>query len=143
MAGLKQKGDFAELAVAKHLLSLGHRIAFPYGEDCDFDLILIRAGTGALERVQVKHTVSDGHVISVRCCSHSLTNGRVRVTKLYTRELIEWMAVYDAATGRCFYVPADELGDGRRTVSLRYDSPLVGWRRNMRRVEDYELPESA
>jgi hypothetical protein len=40
---LKAKGDLAELMVAVDLLRRGHKIAIPYGEDCDFDLVLIRA----------------------------------------------------------------------------------------------------
>ena len=67
---LKGRGDLAELMVATDLLRRGHKIAIPYGEDCDFDLVLIRANR--LERVQVKHTRSDGSVVNVRCRSHSL-----------------------------------------------------------------------
>jgi hypothetical protein len=51
---LKAKGDLAELMVAVDLLQRGNKIAIPYGEDCDFDLVLIRGER--LERVQVKHT---------------------------------------------------------------------------------------
>jgi hypothetical protein len=45
----KAKGDLAELKVATDLRDRGYKIAFPYGEDWDFDLILCRA-SGALER---------------------------------------------------------------------------------------------
>lgn len=48
----KAKGDLAELKVAADLRSRGYRIAFPYGEDWDYDLILCRHD-GRLERVQV------------------------------------------------------------------------------------------
>ncbi len=40
MAPLKQKGDLAEMMVAADLLRRGHRIAFPHGEDWDYDLIV-------------------------------------------------------------------------------------------------------
>ena len=143
MADRKRKGDLAEMAIAADLIRLGHRVAIPVGEDCDFDLVLIRDEGRVLERVQVKHTVSDGNVIEVRCYSQSLTNGRVRTTKRYTCRTIDWLAVYDATTRRCFYVPASELGAGRRVLTLRYASPFVGWRRNMRRVEDYAVPGPA
>jgi hypothetical protein len=39
MAPLKQKGDLAELKVAFDLADRGCSISFPYGEDCDYDLI--------------------------------------------------------------------------------------------------------
>ena len=53
MAPLKQKGDRAELEVARDLIRRGYRIAFPYGEDWDFDLIFQRPNSSRLERVQV------------------------------------------------------------------------------------------
>jgi PD-(D/E)XK endonuclease len=84
MASLKMKGDLAELKVATDLLERGYKIAIPYGEDWDFDLIIERHG--ALERVQVKHAKSNGEFIPVRCRSQSLTNGKVRKTKRYTAE---------------------------------------------------------
>ena len=71
MASTKRKGDLAELRVAHDLLRQGHRVAIPFGEDWDFDLVLYR-DSGALERVQVKYTESDGSVVCVRCRSHSL-----------------------------------------------------------------------
>jgi len=113
----KSKGDLAELAVANDLLRRGFKVAFPFGEDWDYDLILAREGR--LERVQAKYVASDGAFVEVRCRSHSLTNGKVRATKRYTAETIDWIAVYDATSDRCYYVPAAELGKGRSTLTLR------------------------
>jgi hypothetical protein len=114
---LKGKGDLAELMVAADLLRRGFKIAFPYGEDCDFDLVLVRPER--LERVQVKFAQSDGAVINVRCFSHSLTNGKIRRTKHYTAETIDLLAVYDRTSACCYYIPARELGSGRSHISLR------------------------
>ena len=100
MAPLKTKGDLAELKVATDLVERGYRVAIPFGEDNDFDLILIRGEH--LERVQVKHTCSDGEVIRVKCYSHSLTNGRIRHTKRYTASMIDWLAVYDVTVVHSF-----------------------------------------
>ena len=115
--------------IAADLIRRGYRIAIPYGEDSNFDLILCR--DDRLERVQCKYTRSNGIVITVRTRSHSLTNGRVRATKRYTAAMIEWLAVYDATTERCYYVPATELGEGMTMMHLR----LVPTRNNqLRRV---------
>ena len=38
----KAKGDCAELAVAHDLLHRSHKVALPYGEDWDYDLIVAR-----------------------------------------------------------------------------------------------------
>jgi PD-(D/E)XK endonuclease len=140
MAPLKQKGDHAELEVARDLVRRGYRIAIPYGEDWDFDLIFQRPDSDALERVQVKHTRSDGYVVAVPCYSHSLTNGRVRQTKHYTAATIDWLAVYDAFTDRCFYVPAAELGPGRSRMHLRLRPTRNGQSVGIRHADDYSDP---
>ncbi|HVE68654.1 MAG TPA: group I intron-associated PD-(D/E)XK endonuclease [Solirubrobacteraceae bacterium] len=139
MAALKQKGDLAELMVAADIVRQGHRIALPWGEDNDYDLIVDR--DGHLERVQVKHARSDGTTIVVRCRSHSLTNGRVRRTKHYTAATIDWLAVYDATTAQCYYVPASELGEGRSMIHLRL-RPTARNRRDTRHAAEYRSLES-
>jgi PD-(D/E)XK endonuclease len=135
---LKGKGDLAELMVAADLRRRGFKIAIPFGEDCDFDLVLIR--DDRLERVQVKYAESDGVVIRVRCQSHSLTNGKVRKTKRYTAKIIDLLAVYDHTSSRCFYIPATELGEGRSILHLRLkparNKQLIG----TRPVESYLNP---
>jgi hypothetical protein len=136
VAPLKAKGDLAEMMVAADLLRRGHKIAFPFGEDWDYDLILCRDG-GALERVQVKHTRSDGRVIRLKCFSHSLTNGKVRATKRYTAATIDWIAAWDATTDRCYYVPAEKLGEGRSTMHLRLDAPRSGRRLGINWASDF------
>ena len=114
---LKERGELGELMVACDFRRRGCKLAIPFGEDCDYDRVIERGGE--LERVQVKHAESDGAVIAVKCCSHSLTAGRVRATKRYTAATIDWLAVYDCTTDRCFYIPARELGVGRRELLLR------------------------
>jgi hypothetical protein len=63
MAPLKLKGDRAELEVARDLVRRGFRIAIPYGEDWNFDLIFCRSNSEKLERVQVKYAEARAGVI--------------------------------------------------------------------------------
>jgi len=132
----KAKGDLAELKVATDLRARGYKVAFPYGEDWDFDLILCRA-SGALERVQVKYARSDTRVISVAARSRSLTNGRVKATKHYTSAIIDWLAVWDATMNRCYYIPGKELGAGMTEVSLRLVPTANSQVRRVRMATDY------
>jgi PD-(D/E)XK endonuclease len=132
----KAKGDLAELKVAADLRARGYKVAIPYGEDWDFDLILCR-DDGRLERVQVKYVRSDGCVIEVPCRSHSLTRGKIKATKRYTAAQIDWIAVWDAAFDRCFYVPASELGPGMSVLSLRLTPSRNGQVRGIRSAERY------
>ena len=135
LLNLKSKGDLAELMVAADLLRRGYKIVLPYGEDWDYDLIVDRHGQ--LERVQVKYTTSDGEVINVPCQSNSLTKGKVRAIKRYTAETVDWMAVYDRPSDRCYYVPATELARGRWSISLRLVPARNNQLRGIRRAEDY------
>src|SRR5436190_1785054 len=62
------------MRVAADLVRRGYKVALPFGEDWDYDLIVER--DGRLERVQVKHATSDGRVVEVRCYSVSSTGWR-------------------------------------------------------------------
>jgi PD-(D/E)XK endonuclease len=141
MAPLKQKGDLAELMIAADLRSQGHRVAFPFGEDAPYDLVVDR--DDRLERVQVKHATSDGKTVVVRCYSQSLSGGRVRSTSHYTHLTIDWLAVFDCTTRRCFYVPAVELGTGRTRLHLRLTPCSYNRTRDVRPAERYERMEPA
>ena len=130
----------AELIVAADLVKRGYRVAFPFGEDCDWDLLFWEPGERKLERVQVKYATSDGRGVLVRARSHSLTNGRVRETKRYTSETIDWIGVYDATTDQIFYLPAWELGDGMNEVTLRLVPARNNQRARIRMADDYRVP---
>ena len=60
IAPLKAKGDLAEVMIAADLVRRGYKIAIPYGEDWDFDLIVCR--DERLERVQCKYTTLERHL---------------------------------------------------------------------------------
>jgi hypothetical protein len=139
VATLKQKGDLAELRVAADLIDRGCSISIPFGEDSDYDLIADYGGI--LHRVQVKSTVSDGAVVIVKCSSHSLTNGRVRQVKRYTAATVDWIAVYDRTSNRCYYCPSSELGEGRSTLTLRLKPTRNGQILRIRNALDYVDPD--
>jgi hypothetical protein len=131
----KRKGDLAELKVAADLVARGYGVAFPYGEDWDFDLVLRRGNR--LERVQVKRARPNGAVLSIPCRAVSLTNGRARNVKRYTAQTIDWVAAWDPEGDRCYYIPAAELGAGMAEVTLRLTPTLNGQVRGIRRADKY------
>jgi hypothetical protein len=138
MASLKQKGDLAELKVAADLIERGCKLSIPFGEDCDYDVIADYEGR--LHRVQVKFTESDGRRILIRCRSHSLTGGKAKQTKHYTAEMIDWIAVYDRTSDRCYYCPSSELGSGRCELRLRLAPARNGQQLRIRHARDYLNP---
>jgi hypothetical protein len=139
MASLKQKGDLAELKVAADLIERGCRLSIPFGEDCDYDLIADYEGR--LHRIQVKFTESNGSRILIRCRSHSLTKGKVKQTKYYTASMVDWIAVYDRTSDRCYYCPSTELGSGRSELSLRLTPARNGQRLGIRDANNYVNPD--
>jgi hypothetical protein len=87
----------------------------------------------------VKYARSDDDVIVVRPRSLSLTNGKVRATKRSTASVIDWLAVWDAASDRCFYVPAPELGDGMYMLNLRLGPTVNNQSHGIRLAERYAV----
>jgi PD-(D/E)XK nuclease superfamily protein len=85
----------------------------------------------------VKYAQSDGRVITVRSRSASLTNGKVRATKLYTARTIDWIPAWEPTLDRCFYIPAKELGDGMNMLLLRLVPARNGQTRRVRPAADY------
>jgi hypothetical protein len=115
----KQKGDLAELKVACDLRRRGYEVAIPFGEESSYDLVVDR--DGRLERVQVKYANRGNRsAIDVQCYSMTIVDGKVRSRTPYTEKSIDWLAVYDAVTDQCFYIPAHELGEGRAGFTLRF-----------------------
>lgn len=140
MAERKQKGNLAELKVAADLVARGCELSIPFGENCSYDLIADYEGR--LHRVQVKSAKSDGRVVCVKCYSHSLTGGKVRSTKHYTAAMVDWVAVYDATTDRCYYVPSWMLGvEGHSILHLRLVPTSNGQSLRIRPAEDYVDPD--
>lgn len=127
------------MRVAADLLERGCRLSIPFGEDCDYDLIA--DCEGCLNRIQVKYTESDGHRVLVWCRSHSLTKGKIRQTKRYTAETIDWIAVYDRTSDRCYYCPAAELGSGRCALTLRLTPARNNQSIGVRLASDYLNPD--
>jgi len=116
MAETKRKGDIGEAMIVADALRRGYKVALPVGEDWRYDLIVLRKGV--LERVQCKYTESNGEIVEVRCRA---MNGRC--TFRYSSTSVDWIAVYDKTTDKCYYVPSSLLGAGRATVWLRLTLP--------------------
>ena len=125
------KGELGEAMVLADLQRQGHGVAIPWGHDLPFDLIVVRKETGALEKVQCKYTESDGKVIHARITSNS-----VWVRHTYTRDEVDWIAVYSATTHKCFYVPASEW-DGQAMVNLRLAPTANGQAKGIRFANEF------
>ncbi len=130
-----QKGEVGEAMVIADLIRQGHDVAIPFGHNQPFDLIVVRKEDGRLERVQVKYTTSDGRVVKVKVESTSAW-----VRHKYTPEEVDWMAVYDATTDRCFYVHSS-VWAGHVGLSLRLKPTANGQAKLVRFADGFtQLP---
>lgn len=85
---------------------------------------------------KVKHTTSDGVTIEVRCYTQTIVAGRTRSVRSYSGDSVDWLAVYDATTARCIYLPAREFA-GRTRIHVRYVPAGRGRRKDVRLADDF------
>lgn len=134
MSETRNKGDEAELAVAADLLRRGYKVAIPYGQGWDYDLILVR--NGRFERVQVKYAVERNGVIPIRATSQSMIRGKIHKLKIYGPDEIDWIAIYEKTSGTCYYIPSSVLVGHKGRLQMRTRSknkhPDIRW------AKDYE-----
>ena len=131
MGKTNAKGEIGEAMILADLQRQGHGIAIPFGHDLPFDLIVVRKENGVLEKVQCKYTTSNGRVIFTKVTSTSAW-----VHHRYTRDEVDWIAVYDATTDECFYLPSS-LWDGQGTLNLRLAPTANGQAKRVRFVRDF------
>ena len=131
MAETKEKGDLGAAMVMADVLRRGYKVAIPVGEDWRYDLIVLRKGK--LERLQCKYTDSGGEVVNVKCRS---TNNWSTIK--YTEDDVDWLAVYDKHTDRCYYIRGKVLGGGRAQLSLRLSTPKNNQTKGVLWAKDFE-----
>jgi len=127
----KTKGDLGEAIIMADAAKKGYKVAIPIGDDWDYDLIVLR--NKKLERIQCKYVESKDGLMIVPCRSKS-TGGRV---KKYTEQMIEWLAIYDKTTDKCYYIPADLLGQGKCNLNLRFLKTKNGQKKKIHMAEDF------
>ena len=135
MGTTTRKGELGEAMVLADLQRKGYGVAIPFGHNLPFDLILIRPTTGSLERVQCKYTESDGRALDVRCASTSAW-----VHHTYAPNEVDWIAVYDATTSRCYYVHSSIWG-GLTRPKLRLAAAANGQQKGIRPAAAFLYPE--
>ena len=133
MARTTAKGEIGEAMILADLRRQGHEVAIPFGHNLPFDLIVVRKEDGRLERVQCKYTTSDGRMVQAKIISSSAW-----VTHRYTRDEVDWIAVYDSTTEICLYLPSD-LWDGKGWLNLRLAPTANGQRKGIRFAEDFRI----
>lgn len=129
-AATKTKGDLGQVKVMGDLLSKGYKVAIPLGEDWRYDLIVDR--NNKLLRIQCKYVESTNGVIKVRCETH---DGHSYYK--YKQEDLDYLAVYDKISDRCYYISCTYLGSGRGSISLRIKATKNGQKKKIIKAEEF------
>lgn len=99
----KLKGDIGQLIAAKEFLRQGWHVAFPYGENLKYDLVIER--DGVMKRVQVKSAFPRNG--SLRVNFRSSNNWSV---VQYSKSDFELVAAVDLESERVYFIPPDKFG---------------------------------
>lgn len=126
-----EKGEIGEAMVIADLIRQGHDIAIPVGHNLPFDLIVVRKENGNLEKVQVKYRTSNG--IAFRA---SVRSASAWVQHRYTADEVDWIAIYEATTNQCFYLPSS-VWDGHQELTLRMKPTRNGQQKGTRWASDF------
>ena len=130
-AATKTKGDIGQVKVMGDLLTKGYKVAIPLGEDWKYDLIVDK--NNELLRIQCKYVESSSGVIKVRCETHDGRN-----YYKYKQEDLDYIAVYDKLSDKCYYISRDYLGQGRGSISLRTRNTKNGQKKRILKAKNFE-----
>lgn len=95
-------GNIGEIKVMLEAARRGYIVSVPHGHNSRYDLIIDRRNV--LLRVQVKTVQSDGLVVKMLGRSVGKLDGNL-ITKTYTADEIDAIAVYDITTDMLAFVP--------------------------------------
>lgn len=129
------KGNVAELAIAKEAAELGLSVLAPLTEHERYDLVL---GIGdRLLRVQCKWANRKGDVIYVHLASSRRgPDGYIRSN--YSPAEIDAIGIYCGDLDRCFLVPIEVIA-GQWAMQLRLAPPRNGQRAALHFADEYAL----
>ena len=130
-----QKGNIAELAVARAAIERGVDVYRPVGEGSRYDLLFDI--DRVLWRVQCKWTSIYRNVIGLRCYSSRRNRAGLR-RRLYAAGELDAYAAYCPDNDRCYFVPFAAFGE-RTQISLRLDPCGNNQRAGINWAKDYEF----
>lgn len=129
------KGNVAELAIAKEAAELGLSVLAPLTEHERYDLVL---GMGdRLLRVQCKWGRKEGDVVIAKLSrSRRGPNGLMR--EKYLASEVDAFGIYCGVLDECFLVPI-EVVDGQWSLQLRLRPTRNGQRASLHFADEYRL----
>jgi len=124
------KGDIGELSIMREFLKLDYWCSKPFGDDCPYDLIVDNKN-GQLKRVQIKYvTPDDKNTLRVKFFSE---------TGISYKETVDWIAVYNSDSEKCYLIDLEKFDVNVRSLFLRLEKPKNNQSKGINLAENYEL----
>ena len=130
-----QKGNIAELAIARAAIELGIDVYRPVGEGGRYDMIF--EIDDELWRVQCKWAPRDGEVIVLRCYSCRRGRDGLRRRK-YAPGEVDAFAAYSPDSGQCYFLPYATFSQ-RSQIVLRLGPSKNNQQLGINWARDYEF----
>ena len=129
-------GDRTTLAVMLALVDAGHEVSVPFGENCRYDLIIVR--TGELIRVQCKTgRLRDGAVRFATASTYAHLSSAQDLRRHYIGQ-IDAFAVYCPETQGVYLIPIGDV-PSHASAYLRVEAPRNRQRKRIRFAREYEI----
>ncbi len=125
----KTKGTVAEMYVAAHLIENGWRVAFPIGENQQYDLIAEKEGR--FVRIQVKYADPRKGALIVNC--RSSNNWSVLH---YTKKEIDVIAAFNPQNKQIYFIPVKKINHS--ALNLRVDPLRNNQKLNIHLAENFK-----
>lgn len=125
-------GERAQGVILAEVMKYGYTVLIPFGEGRRYDMVIEKEGQ--FFRLQCKAGRYINGVIRFNACSSNWFN---KTRKPYTREEIDYFAVYCGHTGKTYLVPVEEIAstDG----VLRIEPTANNQAKRVRWAKDYEI----
>lgn len=134
MKNTKQKGNLGELKAATEFTKWGITVAFPFGDNARYDMIIDI--DGELKKVQVKYSDSSSDNDSFNCrCVSSKNHTTNKTLDKYTND-VDYFVFYLAEIDVCCIVPIEVIGN-RTVFTLRNSIPKNNQVKGVNFIKDY------
>jgi hypothetical protein len=125
-------GERSQGAIVAEVVKYGYTVLIPFGEAHRYDMVIEK--DGQFLRLQCKTGRYENGVVKFATCSVNWWN---KTKKRYTREEIDYFAVYCQYTGKVYLVSVDVVPHDMGT--LRVEPTANNQAKGVRWAEDFEI----
>ena len=125
-------GERAQGAILAEVMKYGYTILIPFGEGRRYDMVIEK--DGQFFRLQCKAGRYENGVVKFNTCS---VHWWAKTKRRYTREEIDYFAVYCEYTGKVYLIPPEDVGINEGF--LRVEPTANNQAKGVRWARDYEI----